>query len=304
MRRPTVGPGRGPRPAWSTFVLALALACFPRAPDAVHAQEPRPGWEIAPFGGVLAFDQDFRVSDGVAFRGLRDAPVFGGRLGYTVGRWIGADFSVGFSSQSFDPTDLPGSSALDVKALTFVGEALVHLASGSVVPFLAAGLGGFSFDVEGDLIDGESRTVLLGSVGGGLKIPLSPSVLFRVDGRDLVVRQDREVESLLGGEGDIRHNIGFTGAVAYRFGGPGDADRDDVYDNRDACPDTEPDLPVDETGCVLEIPEGPPPVKTDEDGDGVSDALDRCPSTPAGAVVDLDGCPIEDGGGTSGAPSR
>jgi hypothetical protein len=59
---------------------------------------------------------------------------------------------------------------------------------------------------------------------------------------------------------------------------------------------------VDKRGCVPEVPEGPPPIKTDSDGDGVSDGLDRCPGTPSGAVVDLDGCPVA--AGTSGTTDR
>ena len=291
-------------PLWTALAM-IVLSNAPALPRAsLAAQEPRPGWEVTPFAGLLAFDQDFRVSDGVAFRGLKDSPVFGGRIGHTFGRLFGAEGWVALSTQSFDGSDESGTSALDIRTLAYVGEAVLHLASGDVLPFLAAGMGGLSFEVDADTAPDESATVLLASLGGGLKVPLSPSLLVRLDARDLLIRRsDRQVESFFGGDGEIRHNVGLSAGVSFRFGGPADVDHDGVYDDRDACPDTAPDLPVDARGCVPEIPEGPPPVKTDGDGDGVSDALDRCPSTPPGTVVDLDGCPVA-GAGTSGGETR
>jgi OOP family OmpA-OmpF porin len=268
------------------------------------AQEPRPGFEIGPYAGLLAFDQDFRVANVVGFQGLEDSFLFGGRLGYTFGRWFALEGSVGYSSQTIEPSSVPESSELDVSYLTYGAEGLVPLAGGSVVPFLAAGLGGLSFEVNADPPAGESSNVLVGSFGGGLKLPLSPSLVIRADVRDMLVRQgDREVLSLFEGEGDVRHNVALTGGLSLRFGGPGDEDRDGVLDDRDACPGTEPGLPVDKRGCVPEVPEGPPPIKTDADGDGVSDGLDLCPGTPAGVVVDLDGCPVP-AAGTSSGPER
>ncbi len=276
------------------LVAVLVLAARGGTPPLL-AQEPRPGLEVAPSAGLLAFDQNFLVSDGPAFRDLKDAAVLGARLGYTVSRRFGVEGSIGFSSQSLDPSSDPLSSGLDVTYASYVGEALVYLTSGNVLPFLAAGLGGASLDVKADAGPDESSSGLVASLGGGLKIPLTPSLLVRVDGRDFVVRQEggRRVSSVFGGDGDLRHNIGLSAGLAFRFGGPGDEDQDGVYDDRDTCPGTEPGLPVDERGCVPEVPEGPPPVKTDVDGDGVSDALDRCPDTPRGAVVDLEGCPVE-----------
>lgn len=68
-----------------------------------------------------------------------------------------------------------------------------------------------------------------------------------------------------------------------------DSDRDGVGDRLDDCPDTPPELAVDEKGCPRDI-----------DGDGVTDESDRCPDTPAGIKVDDGGCPLD--GDEDGVP--
>lgn len=62
---------------------------------------------------------------------------------------------------------------------------------------------------------------------------------------------------------------------------PRDSDRDGVADDIDMCPQTNPGLSVDASGCAL---------PGDMDNDGVIDTLDNCPSTAAGTPVDAMGC--------------
>ena len=52
-----------------------------------------------------------------------------------------------------------------------------------------------------------------------------------------------------------------------------DSDGDGVFDPYDTCPDSDPELTVDENGCNLS--------QLDNDEDGVSNLLDECPDTPA-----------------------
>lgn len=56
-----------------------------------------------------------------------------------------------------------------------------------------------------------------------------------------------------------------------------DSDNDGVPDEIDQCPDTDPDLGVDEVGCPI-----------DSDSDGIPDAIDQCPDEPGSGP---DGCP-------------
>ncbi|GIC79145.1 hypothetical protein FMO003_36730 [Moritella sp. F3] len=64
-----------------------------------------------------------------------------------------------------------------------------------------------------------------------------------------------------------------------------DADGDGVIDSIDLCPNTRPDVIVNEVGCEVE-PE------IDSDSDGISDAIDQCANTPVGTTVNEFGCPI------------
>jgi OOP family OmpA-OmpF porin len=70
--------------------------------------------------------------------------------------------------------------------------------------------------------------------------------------------------------------------ISFYFGGISDTDNDGVKDEDDLCPDTPPNVKVDELGCSV-----------DSDKDGVPDYLDICNNTPKNISVDLDGCPID-----------
>jgi outer membrane protein OmpA-like peptidoglycan-associated protein len=70
--------------------------------------------------------------------------------------------------------------------------------------------------------------------------------------------------------------------ISFYFGGISDTDNDGIKDEDDLCPDTPPNVKVDELGC-----------SADSDKDGVPDYLDKCNNTPKNISVDLDGCPID-----------
>ncbi len=72
--------------------------------------------------------------------------------------------------------------------------------------------------------------------------------------------------------------------LTYHFGvlGDKDEDGDGVLDDKDRCPHTPKNAPVDASGCPL-----------DSDKDGIPDYLDKCPNTAAGLAVDSTGCPTD-----------
>ena len=86
-----------------------------------------------------------------------------------------------------------------------------------------------------------------------------------------------------------QNDVFMTGRAGFSFyfGGTSDTDNDGVADQDDLCPDTPPNVKVDEFGCSI-----------DSDKDGVPDYLDYCQDTPRNVIVDLNGCPIDvDGDG-------
>lgn len=70
-----------------------------------------------------------------------------------------------------------------------------------------------------------------------------------------------------------------------------DSDLDGVADERDICPDTDPDnSTIDRNGCSAE--------QRDTDEDGVTDDIDQCVDTPAKVQVSTLGCADRDGDDT------
>ena len=61
-----------------------------------------------------------------------------------------------------------------------------------------------------------------------------------------------------------------------------DSDGDGIFDPYDSCPDSNPELTIDENGCNL--------AQKDSDNDGVNDLMDDCPGTEIGIPVLSDGC--------------
>jgi hypothetical protein len=61
-----------------------------------------------------------------------------------------------------------------------------------------------------------------------------------------------------------------------------DSDGDGIFDPYDSCPDSNPELTIDENGCNL--------AQKDSDDDGVNDLMDDCPGTEIGIPVLSNGC--------------
>ncbi len=78
--------------------------------------------------------------------------------------------------------------------------------------------------------------------------------------------------------------VPFVGSLELPSDEPGkdDSDQDGIDDGNDQCPNTEPGVTVDASGCA--------PNQKDSDGDGVNDHLDVCPATVIGSKTNSDGC--------------
>jgi OOP family OmpA-OmpF porin len=172
---------------------------------------------------------------------------------------------------------MPSANAEDTKDYMLMmlgGDAVVNLATETVVPYVLAGAGFMrNLKEKEDLPVSDPYFEL----GGGIKFFVGETVWLGVDARDVFLRYEVE-----GSGKELLQNILGTVEVGFQWGGgpPPDTDMDGVSDKKDNCPDTPTGALVDLHGCPI-----------DGDGDGVYDGLDKCAGTPAGATVDKTGCP-------------
>jgi OmpA-OmpF porin, OOP family len=224
---------------------------------------------LSPFVGGYVFEGN---------QNLKNRLTYGGALGYNFNEHWAAE-----AVYSYIGTELDSGNA-DVDAHLYRIDCLYHfMPCERLVPYIAAGLGGITFDfVDWDNVDKD--TDLAANYGGGLKYFLTENIALRGDVRHVISFDETQ------------SNLIYTAGLTFSFGGekaavcaesptPKDSDGDGVYDDMDECPNTPRGVKVDKRGCPL-----------DTDGDGVPDYLDKCPNTPKGVKVDERGCPLDTDG--------
>lgn len=115
---------------------------------------------------------------------------------------------------------------------------------------------------------------------GGFKFLISNDVSLNIGANMNYVNMDNLDDVVIGSDNDIFFTA-FGGVTVYFFGVK-DSDSDGVSDEDDLCPQTQPNVIVDQFGCAV-----------DNDRDGVPDYLDQCSDTPTNIPVDIDGCPVD-----------
>jgi OOP family OmpA-OmpF porin len=263
--------------------ITVAAACLAFSATAHSESNIKEGAvSVSPFGGYTFFDHD---------ADLKSKPTGGLRLGYNVTENVAVE-----ASGAYTDTELDFGGGRAVNVYRYGAELLYHfMPQSQVVPFLAAGLGGVTYDGPEGLADGDRTDEML-TAGAGLKFFLADRFAIRADGRNIFTFNDA-----------MNHQE-VTAGLDFQFGGgkpapapvkaepkpepkpyvapaPLDSDGDGVIDPNDKCPDTPKGVKVDASGCPL-----------DSDGDGVPDYLDKCPDTPAGVKVDSVGCPLDTDG--------
>lgn len=154
---------RRPRAAWCGALAALAGLAW--TPVAVAAQIPGIGFEVEPYaGGFLTSDLELQE--------LKDAPVFGARLGVRLPVGFGVEGQLAWSSLDAERVGVD-EEAFDVGVLlTEAGLLWRFPLPGPVEPFLGIGAGRARFDpdlrVDGRELDEESSWVA--SAGGGVRV--------------------------------------------------------------------------------------------------------------------------------------
>jgi len=225
---------------------------------------------ITPFVGFYDFESNEYDFDNSVTVGLR--------AGYNFTRNIGVEGFVHFVPTETQVYPIDGDD--DVYLYGYGVEGLFHFfPTSTIVPFLAAGIGGIHYQVDGNGAAIDDMNKFAFDYGAGVKFFLPEKVANFFFADDLALRADiRHVIPINETYNDLMTTIG----INFAFGGKDkcvDSDNDGVCDDRDKCPDTPADCEVDKDGCPV-----------DSDKDGVIDCKDKCPGTPAGAIVDKDGC--------------
>ena len=172
--------------------LLVTLALFSVQP--VQAQESQGGstaFELTAFAGGALFVSnlgshiipsagDERVTEPKMENGV----VFGAHAGLRFGQ-VSLEGTFGFVPGSYSGIQSGGQArTLDTNVMLFGGSLLYTLPSENQMMevFLAAGAGGKTHIPD----IGDSQTNIYGSIGGGLRIFISPSMALRLEARDYI----------------------------------------------------------------------------------------------------------------------
>jgi outer membrane protein OmpA-like peptidoglycan-associated protein len=222
---------------------------------------------------------------------LENEPIYGGKLGLMLHRYIGLEGHFARSSTEtqhgtthWTPDPLPGTPVpVPVDVWHYGGDLVVSLRpSAWLVPYVLAGWQ--EAKLEYQLTPEPEPEYENGwEIGGGLKLRFAGRFAARFEVRDAVWKFGGAPTPP--GE-DATDNLLFHGGLEIALGGStgqaGDDDNDRVPNRRDKCPDTPAGAVVDKDGCPV-----------DSDKDGIADGLDQCADTPAGVRVDARGCPTD-----------
>jgi outer membrane protein OmpA-like peptidoglycan-associated protein len=245
---------------------------------------------------------------------LRRGALFGGRVGYIFpsNLILEAQGSNALLQTRLSPTDRIRSTNLYLVGPA-VGYNVQPTQKLQLFPMVGVGAATFKPDSLG------SETQLALDLGGGFRYFVSPKLAVRGDLRwHQIPNAMRDIRDRLAGA-PVPHptlsGLELSAGLSLSLGGPSDADRDNVADDQDACPNTPWGIPVDLRGCsprdhaepahnaVRPCPNAPPGAVVDatgcprdSDGDRVYDGIDQCPNTPPDAIVDGTGCPLDSDG--------
>ena len=148
--------------------------------------------------------------------GFKNAPIYGGRLG-----WSAFPFAVeGSLVVSNSAINIEPAGSIDARLIYAEAELQILLFPGPVSPFLAGGLGLHNIRLETG--SRPSETVIGYIIGGGLKVRLG-SVGVRADLRDHISRldltklDDAFVAALGIAESTTAHNVELSAGVTISF---------------------------------------------------------------------------------------
>jgi OOP family OmpA-OmpF porin len=167
------------------FTLVLLVA------NHVMAENREGAITLSPFFGILTFTGEHEHFDTDFTMGLRG--------GYNFTRELGAELLLGYTETVHDP------EVIRTNVYRYGADILYHFRpEKDLVPFVAAGLGGFSADFSREMHD---QTHLYLNYGGGVEYSLLDWLALRGDFRHAVV--------LDGGHNNFEISLG----LKFQFGG-------------------------------------------------------------------------------------
>jgi hypothetical protein len=174
-----------------TRLLLAAFAVSILGAGAAQAQIRAGTTEISPFYGYL-FGGEFANGSNSLFAGrvdVDDHDTFGIRVGYNFSQVSEFEVQASRSDTHFvshDSGDLfgPGGERLgDLRIDYFLGYGTFNFGHGRAVPYFTIGAGLANLQPSDTAVPSHDATRFTGSIGGGLKVFVTPHFGFRFDGR-------------------------------------------------------------------------------------------------------------------------
>ena len=138
------------------------------------AQDRAGTFSISPLAGFALFEGD---------QFLKTSPVYGGAFGYNFDEHFGVELG-----GSFIDSGTRRGNSVDVHTYFYHMDALYHMKpwGGKFQPYLAAGVGGMTFDYEGDVRGKDPVTAFAVNYGGGVEYFIADNFALRGDVRHVI----------------------------------------------------------------------------------------------------------------------
>jgi OOP family OmpA-OmpF porin len=197
--------------------------------------------EVNPFVGYNFFQNS---------QNLKNAPIYGGRLGYNFTKYFGFEVAGEFIRTNVDDTGktdfTEGQFGHPMDRVDFYSyhiDAVLHLIPDGIFnPFIVAGFGGAHYSPS--ISNGGDMAAF--NVGIGTKIWLTDNIALRFDVQDYMVGEIFQ---------ETYHNIGVTAGLVFAFGGKA---KPEPVAKAEPLPEPVVD-PVPEPEPVVVAPPPPPP---------------------------------------------
>ena len=184
-------------------VMIIAALVF-LLPLSAGAEIRAGSFEVNPYAGYNFFEHQ---------QNLKNAPVFGARLGYNITKYVGVEVAGQFLRTNVDDkfkidnTEGQFGYPMDREDLYFYHlDAIIHiLPDYRLTPFIVAGFGGAHYSPSIS-----TKDMAAFNVGVGAKFALTENIALRVDVQDYIVTELFQ---------ETFHNIGVTAGIAFSFGG-------------------------------------------------------------------------------------